>query len=160
MRFVADEVSLRQWRVADAAVLVGAWHDPAIIAGSDPPDDRSFEAATRWIEGAGIREQRRLAIDRVIDVAGECVGEVGLSDIDQRRGAALVGWWIAPDHRGNGYATVGLRAMVDVAASVEVTTLVAQIAVDNVASVTVAERAGFEMLRKGSAEQAHVYVCR
>ena len=157
---MADDPVLRPWAAEDAAVLVAAWHDPAIIAGSTPPEDRSLAAAARWIDGVGVREQRLLAIDRVIDVAGACVGEVGLSDIDQRRGAALVGWWVAADHRGRGHATAGLRAMVDVATSVGVTTLVAQIAVDNEASVTVAERAGFAQLRPGSPEQPHVYVRR
>lgn len=157
---MADEASLRRWRLEDAPVLVEAWHDPAIIAGSIPPPDRSLAGAQRWIEGVGLREQRLLAVDRVIDVGGECVGEVGLSEIDQRRAAALVGWWVASDHRGRGYATAGLRAMAEVAVSVGVTALVAQIAVANVASVSVAERAGFERMREGSADQPHVYVLR
>ncbi len=160
MRSVTDEVSLRGWRVADAPRLVAAWHDPAIIVGSSPPDDRSITSATRWIEGVGVREQRLLAVDRVIDVAGECVGEVGLSEIDQHRGAAMVGWWVADRHRGRGYAVAGLRAMVDLAPSFGVDVLVAQIAIANLASVAVAERAGFGLLRVGSAEQPHVYVHR
>ena len=158
MRSVTDEVSLRGWRVADAPTLVAAWHDPAIIAGSSPPDDRSITSATRWIEGVGVREQRLLAVDRVIDVAGECVGEVGLSEIDQHRGAAMVGWWVAERHRSRGYAVAGLRAMLDLAPSFGVDVLVAQIAIANPASVAVAERAGFGLLRAGSAEQPHVSV--
>ena len=86
---MADEVTLRPWRVDDTPALVAAWHDDAIVAGSTPPPDRSAAAARRWIEGCDVREQRLLAVDRVIDVAGACVGEVGLSDIDQRRGAAV-----------------------------------------------------------------------
>lgn len=157
---MTDTLTLRPWRPDDAAALSAAWHDPDIVAGSTPPADRSLAGAVRWIEGCGVREQRLLAVDRVIDVAGECVGEVGLSDIDQRRGAALVGWWVAADHRGRGHATAGLKAMVDVAATFGVTALVAQIAVDNEASVAVATRAGFELLREGSTEQPHVYVLR
>lgn len=157
---MADEPTLRTWRSDDAPALVAAWHDPAIIDGSSPPDDRSIEAAARWIEGVGVREQRLLAVDRVIDVAGECVGEVGLSDIDQRRGAALVGWWVAAERRGNGYAADGLRAMAELAPSFGVQTLVAEIAVDNHASIVVAERAGFVPLRQGTPEQPHAYVLR
>ena len=157
---MTETPSLRPWRPDDAAALAAARNDPDVLAGSTPPPDRSLAGAVRWIEGCDVREQRLLAVDRVIDVAGECVGEVGLSDIDQRRGAALVGWWVAADHRGRGYATAGLQAMVDVAATVGVTTLVAQIAIDNEASVAVAERAGFELLREGSADQPHVYVRR
>jgi RimJ/RimL family protein N-acetyltransferase len=156
----AKGVSLRRWRVDDAPALVAAWSDPAIVAGSSPPDDRSLVAATRWIEGAEVREQRLVAIDRVIDVATECVGEVGLSDIDQRRGAALIGWWVAAGHRGNGYARVGVEAMADVAAGFGVHTLVAQISTGNTASIQIAEGAGFELLRLGDADRQHVYVRR
>ena len=153
-------VTLRLWQAEDAAALVAAWHDPAIIAGSSPPDDRSLAAATRWIDGVDVREQRLLAVDRVIDVAGECVGEVGLSDIDQRRAAAMIGWWVAADHRGNGYARVAVEAMAALAIGFGVQTLVAQIAVDNAASIRIAERTGFELLRAGSFDQPHVYARR
>lgn len=151
---------MRLWQADDAAALIAAWHDPAIIAGSSPPDDRSLAAATRWIEGVEVREQRLLAVDRVIDVAGECVGEVGLSDIDQRRGAALIGWWVAAGHRGNGYAQQAVEAMAALATGFGVQTLVAQIAVDNTASIRIAERAGFELLRAGSPAHPHVYARR
>ena len=157
---MADEVTLRPWRVDDTPALVAAWHDDDIAAGSTPPPDRSAVAATRWIEGCDVREQRLLAVDRVIDVAGECVGEVGLSDIDQRRGAALIGWWVGAEHRGRGFAVAGVGAMLDVAAMFGVTTLVAQIGSDNTASVRVAECVGFVLLRAGSEVEPHLYVHR
>lgn len=157
---MADDITLRPWHVDDAPVLVAAWHDDDILAGSTPPPDRSHASAVRWIGGWEIREQRLLAVDRVIDVAGECVGEVGLSDIDQRRGAALIGWWIAAEHRGHGHAAAGVAAMVELAGSFGVQALVAQIGVDNEASVRVAERAGFTVLRAGTETEPHVYVHR
>ena len=157
---MADLVTLRPWRVDDAPALVAAWHDDDILAGSTPPPDRSPASAARWIEGWEVREQRLLAVDRVIDVAGECVGEVGLSDIDQRRGAALIGWWVAAEHRGHGYAAAGVAAMAGVAATFGVHTLVAQIGVENEASVRVAERAGFTLLRAGTDTEPHAYVRR
>ncbi|MEO0491786.1 MAG: GNAT family N-acetyltransferase [Actinomycetota bacterium] len=158
---MADGVTLRAWGRDDAPALVAAWHDPAIIAGSAPPEDRSLAAAERWIAGVEVRERRLLAIDRVIDVAGECVGEVGLSDIDQRRGAALIGWWVGAGHRGHGYAAIGVEQMVlDLAPSIGVHAVLAEIGVDNPASVRVAERAGFTRLREGDTAQPHVYVHR
>ena len=154
-------MSLRPWQVHDASTLAAAWNDPTVAAASEPPPDRSIAAAERWIEGCGIREQRLLAIDRVIDVDGLCVGEVGLSSIDQRRGAALIGWWVAAEHRGGGYASEGVRAMVALATrGFGLTALVAEIGVDNDASVRVAERAGFELLREGTETHPHAYVAR
>lgn len=165
MRSVADgpppTVTLRPWLAEDAPTLAAAWSDPEIAAGSQPPVDRSVTAARRWIEGCALREQRMLAIDRVIDVAGACVGEVGLSSIDQRRDAALIGWWVAADRRGNGYARAGVGAMAMLAAGqFGVTALVAEIGIDNIASVRLAERAGFEILREGTDARPHAYVLR
>lgn len=152
---------LRPWRVEDAPTLASAWNDPGIAAGSEPPPDRSVAAAEQWIEGCAVRENRLLAIDRVIDVGGVCVGEVGLSNIDQQRAAALIGWWTAAEHRGHGYASAGVRAMAAIAsAEFDLTALVAEIGPDNAASVRVAERAGFELLREGSVERPHAYVLR
>ncbi|MEM9466278.1 MAG: GNAT family N-acetyltransferase [Actinomycetota bacterium] len=96
----------------------------------------------------------------MIDVAGECVGEVGLSDIDQRRGAALIGWWVAAGHRGNGYATEAIGRLADAAVGFGVHTLVAQIGVANEASIHIATRAGFTLLRAGDDATPHVYVRR
>ena len=117
--------------------------------------------AARWISGCDIRERRLLAVDRVVDVAGECVGEVGLSDIDPQRGAALIGWWVAAEHRGRGHATAAVEAMVALAfEELGLRAVVAQIGADNDASVRVAEAVGFERLRSGSGDQPHVYVAR
>ena len=157
-------VSLRPWRAADATELVAAWNDPDVQAGSNPPPDRSLAAARRWIDGCAVREDRLLAIDRVIDVDGRCVGEVGISDIDDRRGAALIGWWVGADHRGHGYAAAGVAEMaswlLDPAHRAGIRALVAQIGVANSASVRVAERAGFSLLRAGDEDHHHVYVRR
>ncbi len=140
---------LRPWMAADASTLAAAWADPDILLGSEPPADRSLPAAERWIAGAEDRHTRDLAIDLAIAVAETdvVIGEVGLSSIDRRRGAALIGWWVAAEARGAGVAT----AAVDAFAGWALTdggfaALVAEIADDNPASIRVAERAGFAPL--------------
>ena len=141
--------------------LVAAWNDPTIAAVSQPPDDCSLDAAARWIEGCAVREERLLAIDRVVSVDGACVGEVGLSSIDRGRKAAVIGWWIGIGHRGNGFATAAVRELIDVAFDeFDISTLVAEIGIDNAGSVRVAERAGFELLRGGGEDRPHAYVHR
>ncbi|MDG1365533.1 MAG: GNAT family N-acetyltransferase [Acidimicrobiales bacterium] len=153
-------VTLRAWRAQDARVLAAAWNDPTITAGAQPPDERSTAAAERWIEGCAVREQRLLAIDRVIAVDDACVGEVGLSSIDQRRKAALIGWWTSVEHRGNGYASAAVRAMTALAFDVfGLVTLVAEIGIENPGSVRVAEHGGFDLLRRGGEGLPHAYVC-
>lgn len=157
-------VVLRPWHLDDAPALVEAWSDPAIVAGSTPPDDRSLAAAEKWIEGAAAREAAGVAVDRVIDAGGMCVGEVGIAHIDAERRAALVGWWVLAGHRSAGRATSALQLFVDEvldpAHQLGLRALLAEIAVDNLASVRVAEVAGFVTLRAGSPAQPHVYVRR
>jgi len=154
-------VRLRSWRAQDAPALAAAWNDPTIAAASQPPDDRSLDAAARWIEGCAVREERLLAIDRVVSVDGACVGEVGLSSMDPARKAAVVGWWIGIGHRGNGFATAAVRELIGVAFDeFDIRTLVAEIGIENAGSVRVAERTGFELLRQGSEDRPHAYVHR
>jgi RimJ/RimL family protein N-acetyltransferase len=140
---------LRPWRAADADALVAAWADPEILQGSSPPNDRSLAAATRWITSAEDRYERGLAVDlAVANIDNDAVvGEVGLSSIDQRRGAALIGWWVAAEARGKGVATEAIDAFAAWAlADGGLVAVVAEISPDNLASRRVAENCGFQPL--------------
>ncbi len=156
-------VLLRPWRLADAPALVAAWSDPTITAEAEPPRDRSVLGAERWIEGAAERCRAGLAVDLVVADGDDdrVLGEVGLSSVDPRRGACLVGWWTAAGERGRGIATVAVSGFADWAlgpAGLEV--MVAEIGAANEASWRVAEQCGFEVLRPPTAEQAGVVARR
>jgi RimJ/RimL family protein N-acetyltransferase len=56
-------VALRPWRPADAPALAAAWADPDIARWTAVPEDRSVEAAARWIAGWDERRRRGLALD-------------------------------------------------------------------------------------------------
>jgi RimJ/RimL family protein N-acetyltransferase len=72
------------------------------------------------------------------------VGEVGLTAFDGASGQAEVGWWLAPDHRGRGYASRAVRLLADWAVGeLSVERLVARCHRANPASGAVARRAGF-----------------
>ena len=101
----------------------------------------------------------RLALDLVVtEIPTDSVrGEVGISGIDPRRRAALVGWWLFEDSRGRGLAS---RA-VDLVArwafdSGWLDTLVAEIEPDNDPSSRIAARCGFELLAERDGRQVHV----
>ncbi len=96
---------LRPWTVDDAPALVAAWADPDVGRWTGVPARCDEAAARRWITGEEDRRARGLALDLVIEVDGEVVGEVGLADIDPEPGTAEIGWWVAPSHRGNGLAS-------------------------------------------------------
>ena len=149
---------LRPWRATDAPALVAAWHDPVIRDRLTVPEPADEAAAARWISRRG----RDWADGRSADLAvadppsGTVIGEVGLSQLDPVRRAALVGWWIASGWRGQGRASEAVRLVVDwVLSEGPLEAVMAEIASDNPASVAVARRAGLRRVhapRKPSRE--------
>ena len=136
---------LRPWRVADAPALVAAWHDPVIRDRLRIPEPADEAFAVRWIS----QRERAWADGRSVDLAvtdppsGTVIGEVGLSALDPVRRAALVGWWIAEDWRGQGKAVEAVRLVVDWALSDgPLEAVMAEISEDNPASMAVARHAG------------------
>lgn len=138
------DLGLRPWRLPDAAQLVSAWADPDIGRWTGVPDRRDLSAAERWIMGDPARRQRGLALDLVIESDRTLVGEVGLVGFAGGAGTAEVGWWLAREHRGRGFASRAVRLLTDWAiAELCVEGLVARCHRSNPASGAVARRAGF-----------------
>lgn len=136
---------LRPWRVTDAPALVAAWRDPVIGDRLSVPEPADEASAARWIS----QREQAWADGRSVDLAvtdppsGKVIGEVGLSQLDPVRRAALVGWWIAQDWRGQGRAGEAVRLVVDWALSEgPLEAVMAEIAADNPASAAVARRSG------------------
>jgi len=118
-------------------------------------------AARRWIAGASARAAAGHALDLVIDQDGVCVGEVGVAHLDRRRRAALMGWWVAAGHRGQGLATTAVRTLADwLLGPGGLTAVVAEIDHGNHPSQRTALHAGFVTLRSGGADHPTVLVRR
>lgn len=75
------------------------------------------------------------------------IGGIGFKGPPQD-GVVEVGYGLAPSARSNGYATEALRAIVDLAAALDVTTIRADTDLDNVASQRVLEKVGFRPIRE------------
>ena len=136
---------LRTWRVTDAPVLAAAWGDPEINEHLSVPKPRDPAAARRWIS----QREQAWTEGRSVDLAvtdrpsGAVIGEVGLSGFDHARRAALIGWWIASRWRGQGRAGEAVRLVADwVLSEGLLEAVMAEIGVDNAASMAVARRAG------------------
>ena len=158
-----DGWRIRSWLPADVDALVRAWHDPAIVAGSTPPDDRSPEAAARWIAGCDERRLAGRAFDVVaVDDRDDVLGEFGLSRFDAARAAAVAGWWIHAEARGRGIGGAMVTALSGWLLAGPFRAVLAEIDPANAASVAVARRAGFEMLgdAPGGADGRQVWVTR
>ena len=148
-RLVGSKTLLRPWRVEDAPVLAAAWQDPEIAARLQVPEPSDEPAASRWISG----RERAWNEGRSVDLAvtdppsGAVIGEVGLSRLDPVRRAALIGWWIAEDWRGQGLAREAVGLVVDWALSDgPLNAVMAKISADNPASIAVAHRAGLRQV--------------
>ena len=152
-RLAGPTTLLRPWRVNDAPTLAAAWRDPVIGDRLRVPEPGDEAAALRWIS----QRERARAEGRSVDLAvtdppsGTVIGEVGLSGLDPRRRAALIGWWIAECWRGQGRASEAVRLVVDWALSEgPLEAVMAEIASDNPASVAVARRAGMRRVDETS----------
>lgn len=81
----------------------------------------------------------------LIRADGDRVGTIGLDHVHESWGSAIVGYWIHPEHWGNGYCTDALRAVVRYAFDERrLAKLSADALVTNEGSRRVLEKAGFE----------------
>ena len=79
----------------------------------------------------------------VLDAGGCCVGGCGFKDVPRAR-EVEIGYAIATAQRGRGFASAAVAELLQLAAaSLEVDTVIALIAEDNLASQSVARRNGF-----------------
>jgi [ribosomal protein S5]-alanine N-acetyltransferase len=87
------------------------------------------------------RESLALAITSAHD--GSLVGMIELSHLSPSDRCGELGYWIAPEHRGQGYATEASRAMVDVGfRALRLHRIEARAFARNRASIRVLEKAG------------------
>jgi RimJ/RimL family protein N-acetyltransferase len=137
-------LELRPWRPGDGVALAAAWADPEVARWTGVPAAPDPTVAERWIAGEADRRARGLALDLVIERDGEVVGEVGLVNVDEQPGTAEMGWWVAPEHRGQGVAATAAHLVASWAVEeLSVSAVVARCHPDNPASGAVARAAGF-----------------
>jgi len=131
-QLAADGVVLRVPDDADASWITEAWNDPDIaefIVGMPPP--------RRWAPSTDAEFV-------IADAADEPLGLISLRIADRDPGLAAVGYWLRPEARGRGAATVAVQLVARWAFDeLGVRRLELTTAPENVASQRVAERAGF-----------------
>jgi RimJ/RimL family protein N-acetyltransferase len=132
-RLAADGVVLREPNYGDASWLTEAHNDPDIarfIIETPPP--------RRWASSTGAEFVIADAAD-----AGP-LGLVSLRIAERDPGLAAVGYWLRPEARGRGAATVAVQLIARWAFDeLGVERLELTTAPENVTSQRVAERAGF-----------------
>ena len=151
----SDRLDLREYGPQDAGRVLRLLADgnrEALPPGapSDP------DAGAAWLADGAQRARRDgtglhlMLLDRV---SGQVVGSIGLFHVDWEVRSAEIGYGVRADQRGRGYATEALGAVARwalTAGGIQRAWLTAN--TDNVASVRVAEKAGFR--REGTLRRA------
>jgi RimJ/RimL family protein N-acetyltransferase len=80
---------------------------------------------------------------------GRMIGDVGVSPAEHHPGVIKIGYTIAPEFQGSGYATEAVRALIDYAFDVlEVDIVRAYASAENSPSIRVAEKAGLRLMER------------
>lgn len=161
--------ALRPFRPDDLAALVKHANDPSVAANLTDsfPHPYTEEAGRAFLEEA----MKPVPLRRCIEVAGECVGAIGLHPkADLWRRNLELGYWLAAAHRGQGIMTEAIRQMVALgfAAFPEVTRIYATPFGTNIASQKALEKAGFTLeaklfgtlVKNGKVEDEWIYAVR
>lgn len=139
----AGQIALRPFRVEDAAAVVTACSDPAIVRFTFMKEGLTQDEAVQWIERSNDRwpaGHPRFAIEDVTD--GRLLGQVG-AGVDARLGSAEGYYWVTPGARGRGVAATALALLADWLFANGIERLYLLIHPVNEASNRVAARCGF-----------------
>jgi RimJ/RimL family protein N-acetyltransferase len=137
---------LRPWEENDAASLVAACNDDEIVRwlGHRIPHPYTESDAREFLAAVVATETAGSAAHFAIEDGGEFAGSISVRWDFWEAGAADVGYWVAPRARRRGVASAALRLVTRWAIEERrVARVQLRADVDNAASLTVAERAGF-----------------
>lgn len=135
-----ERLFLRPAWLEDAPELTRAiGHEPVVRMLARVPWPYREEHARAWIERPEERHLPSLLVTLPRE-GGRIVGGCGLHDQD---GRAEVGYWIAPDQWGRGFATEALQGLLTIARLAGHGRLTGRHAADNPASGRVLRKAGF-----------------
>ncbi|RLP74965.1 N-acetyltransferase [Mycetocola tolaasinivorans] len=145
---IREDLRLRPWRLGDEDVITAACQDPEIQRWTTIPVPYTREnaeffleiTASDWASGAG---GSLALVDPREDVP---FGSFGFVSIRADHRASEIGYWLAPDRRGHGYAIAAVTALSEYALGlVGLDEVYLRIDPQNVASVAVALGAGYEL---------------
>jgi ribosomal-protein-alanine N-acetyltransferase len=140
-RELRDEVvTLRQWRLEDAAWYAECIQDPQVQRFTTDPPTLTTEDVAAAIS-ALVDQPERAAYLIADSMSGQRLGNIAL---DQADGVADISYWVAAAARGRGVATHALKLLAVAAFEyLELRELRLWTHEANTASRRVAERAGF-----------------
>jgi RimJ/RimL family protein N-acetyltransferase len=104
-------VTLRAWgEDGDVEAITAACNDPAIAAFLDQiPSPYTADDAREYIAACRVGWDDGTMTNLAVTVDGRAVGSIGVRWYEPEQGNAEVGYWIAPDARGQGLCTRALH---------------------------------------------------
>ena len=137
----AEGLLLRAWHHGDARVVLRAGDDE-LVSRYRYSLPHTPEDAQRWITKTQTDRLAGARLELAIIERGAPVGSVALAEIAD--GNAMVRYWLLPQGRGRGLATITVRLLAGWAfATLSLGRLAAFTELDNHASQAVLERCGF-----------------
>jgi len=137
-----DAVDLHTVSEADYAFLQRNWNDPAVRPGFGTAEVRREDDVADRVESVSGSDDGEVFL---ACVDGDPVGEGFLFDLDPQRGRVELGYWVAPEAQGRGYATETAALLVEHAfAECRLNKVVARVLAGNDASRRVLEGLGFQ----------------
>lgn len=149
---VTERVLLRRSRREDAAVISSYRSDPDVhrYQGWERTDIDGVRTEIEEMAGRAPGEPGgwvQLTVEE--RGSGRLVGDVGLSAVDGEPGVVKIGYTIAPEFQGRGYATEAVGALVDYAFDTLGADVVrAHASAENVPSIRVAEKVGMRLAER------------
>ena len=142
----AGELLLRPPTEEDVDLIAPAFLDPAVggEAGLPPVDADTLRVLLH--EQLPIFRERGLMAPYVVEDtdAGKILGGANLRLFDPMRDTVELGYWLFVEARGRGVATRVVKALVEHSFANGIMRVEAHVRLDNLPSVRVLERAGFE----------------
>ncbi len=139
-------IQLRPYEMRDVDAIVAGFGDASVTRWFPVPLPFDRAQATAYVRDCrnGWRHGVQATFAVVEHRTGSLVGGVDVDEIDHRGGTGDVGYWVAVDARGKGFAAAAVGLVATWALeSVGLTQLTILAEPENAASIAVAERAGF-----------------
>lgn len=143
---VTGDIILRKPTDADVPAIVRGCNDPLTLEWlSLLPRPYTEERAREYVHDHAVQvTESGQGLERAIEVDGAFAGVIGLKNTDWATRHTEVGYWLGPWARGRGVMTRALCCLVDwLFAEAGMRRVEIQVEPGNVASLAVAERAGF-----------------
>jgi RimJ/RimL family protein N-acetyltransferase len=133
--------------VAEAARIVARSAGPADTWADDFPFEGDVGAVGGFLRATATQgEQRPFGYYRITRLAdGRAIGGLGFKG-QPEDGCVEIGYGLAPSARGQGYAAEAVIALLTVAADHGLSRVIADTALDNIASQRTLVRAGFRLV--------------